>query len=109
MATLEFSLPAPVSSLRLSCATLAFALYISAAFLPFIVDRVARYFAPMLILLMPHTIGRIEDKRLRSAAIALVLVAWAAATYVQVVVGGQYGVVPYVSVFGERAAADLLS
>ena len=91
------------------CATLAFALYVSAAFLPFIVDRVARYFAPMLILLMPHTIGRIEDKRLRSAAIALVLVAWAAATYVQVVAGGQYGVVPYVSVFGERAAAGLLS
>lgn len=91
------------------CATLAFALYVSAAFLPFIVDRVARYFAPMLILLMPHTIGRIEDKRLRAAAIGLVLVAWAAATYVQVVVGGQYGVVPYVSVFGERAAAGLLS
>ena len=91
------------------CATLAFALYISAAFLPFIVDRVARYFAPMLILLMPHTIVRIEDKRLRAAAMALVLVAWAAATYVQVVVGGQYGVVPYVSVFGERAAAGLLS
>ncbi len=91
------------------CATLAFALYVSAAFLPFIVDRVARYFAPMLILLMPHTIGRIEDKRLRAAAMTLVLVAWAAATYVQVVVGGQYGVVPYVSVFGERAAAGLLS
>lgn len=91
------------------CATLAFALYVSAAFLPFIVDRVARYFAPMLILLMPHTIGRVEDKRLRAAAIGLVLVAWAAATYVQVVVGGQYGVVPYVSVFGERAAAGLLS
>lgn len=91
------------------CATLAFALYVSAAFLPFIVDRVARYFAPMLILLMPHTIVRIEDKRLRAAAMTLVLVAWAAATYVQVVVGGQYGVVPYVSVFGERAAAGLLS
>lgn len=91
------------------CATLAFALYVSAAFLPFIVDRVARYFAPMLILLMPHTIGRIEDKRLRAAAIGLVFVAWAAATYVQVVVGGQYGVVPYVSVFGERAVAGLLS
>lgn len=91
------------------CATLAFALYVSAAFLPFIVDRVARYFAPMLILLMPHTIGGIEDKRLRVAAIGLVLVAWAAATYVQVIVGGQYGVVPYVSVFGERAAAGLLS
>lgn len=91
------------------CATLAFALYVSAAFLPFIVDRVARYFAPMLILLMPHTIRRIEDRRLRSAAMVLVIVAWAAATYVQVVAGGQYGVVPYVSVFGERAAAGLLS
>ena len=98
-----------LESALVACATLAFALYVSAAFLPFIVDRVARYFAPMLILLMPHTIVRIEDKRLRSAAIALVLVAWAAATYVQVVAGGQYGVVPYVSVFGERAAAGLLS
>lgn len=98
-----------LESALVACATLAFALYVSAAFLPFIVDRVARYFAPMLILLMPHTIMRIEDKRLRAAAMVLVLVAWAAATYVQVVVGGQYGVVPYVSVFGERAAAGLLS
>lgn len=91
------------------CATLTLALNLSAAFLPAIVDRVARYFAPMLILLMPRVLSRIEDVHLRRACCALVIVAWLAATYVQVVVGGQYGVVPYQSVFSERCMAGILS
>ncbi len=98
-----------IASALLTCATLAFALNVSAAFLPFIIDRVARYFSPMLILLMPVAVSWMGDKRLRRACVAVVLAAWIAATYVQVIAGGQYGVVPYQSVFDERAVEGILS
>ncbi len=90
-------------------ATIAFCLFATTFFLPHIVDRVARYFAPVLVLAMPRCLTRISDLRLRRAAIAVIIVAWLAATYVQVVAGGQYGVVPYQSVFGERAVQGVLS
>lgn len=93
----------------LACATLAFALNVSAAFLPFIIDRVARYFAPSLILLMPMALDWLPAGRLRRSCAVIVLVAWIAATYVQVIAGGQYGVVPYQSVFDERAVEGILS
>ncbi len=86
-----------IASALLACATLAFALNVSAAFLPFIIDRVARYFAPMLILLMPMALDWLPAGRLRRSCAVIVLVAWIAATYVQVIAGGQYGVVPYQS------------
>ena len=91
------------------CATLTLAIDLSEAALPAIVDRVARYFAPMLILLMPRVLARVDDVRLRRIFTALIIVAWLAATYVQVVRGGQYGVVPYQSVFGELSRAGMLS
>ena len=100
---------AGLASALIVCATLAFALDVSSTFLPFIIDRVARYFAPMLILLMPVVLSWIDKPRLRRACVAAVLVCWVAATYVQVFVGGQYGVVPYQSVFGERAVEGILS
>ncbi len=90
-------------------ATIAFALFVSTFYLPHIVDRVARYFAPVLVLAMPRCLERISDLRLRRVALVVILVAWAAATYVQVIAGGQYGVVPYQSVFGERAVQGVLS
>lgn len=98
-----------LGSALLTCATLAFALYLSATFLPFIVDRVARYFAPALILLVPAALSWLPGRRLRRGCAAVIVVAWIAATYVQVFVGGQYGVVPYQSVFGERAVEGILS
>ena len=107
------SSPAGVDARRDSAfvviATIAFALFVSTFYLPHIVDRVARYFAPVLVLAMPRCLGRIPDQRLRKVALAVILVAWAAATYVQVIAGGQYGVVPYQSVFGERAVQGILS
>lgn len=90
-------------------ATIAFCLFATTFFLPHIVDRVARYFAPVLVLAMPRCLTRISDLRLRRVALAVIVVAWLAATYVQVVAGGQYGVVPYQSVFGERAVQGVLS
>lgn len=98
-----------IASALLACATLAFALNVSAAFLPFIIDRVARYFAPSLILLMPMALDWLPAGRLRRSCAVIVLVAWIAATYVQVIAGGQYGVVPYQSVFDERAVEGILS
>lgn len=100
---------AGLSSALIVCATLAFALDVSSTFLPFIIDRVARYFAPMLILLMPMALDWLPAGRLRRSCAAIVLVAWIAATYVQVIAGGQYGVVPYQSVFDERAVEGILS
>ncbi len=90
-------------------AAIAFCLFATTFFLPHIVDRVARYFAPVLVLAMPRCLTRISDLRFRRAALAVIVVAWLAATYVQVVAGGQYGVVPYQSVFGERAVQGVLS
>ncbi len=108
VATATISLD-PLDSTLLLCATLALALNVSAFFVPAIVDRVARYFAPMLILLMPRMLVHIKDARLRRLCCALIIVAWLAATYVQAFAGGQYGVVPYQSVFSERCMAGILS
>ncbi len=90
-------------------ATIALALFVSTFYLPHIVDRMARYFAPVLILAMPRCLERVIDVRLRKVAFVVILIAWAAATYVQVIAGGQFGVVPYQSVFGERAVQGILS
>ena len=90
-------------------ATITLCLFVSTYYLPHIVDRLARYFAPVLILAMPRCLVRIPNKRLHAAALVVIVVAWLAATYVQVVAGGQYGVVPYQSIFGVRAVQGLLS
>lgn len=93
----------------LVCQTVGLALTLSGFFLPFIVDRVARYFTPLLVLQLPLALAQVADARLRRALTVVVVVAWLAATYVQVIAGGQYGVVPYQSVFGAAAAAGILS
>lgn len=93
----------------LTCQTIGLAVTLSGFFLPFIVDRVTRYFVPLLILQLPLALAQVRDARHRRALAAIVLLAWLAATYVQVIAGGQYGVVPYRSVFGAAAAAGILS
>lgn len=77
------------------CALLA--LLVSEAFLPYIVDRVARYLMPMLMLQIPWALHEVPSERLRRGLAGLVCACWLAASTVQFV-GGKDDVLPYRSV-----------
>ena len=77
------------------CALLA--LLVSEAFLPYIVDRVARYLMPMLMLQIPWALHEVPSERLRRGLAALACACWLAASTVQFV-GGKDDVLPYRSI-----------
>ena len=77
------------------CALLA--LLVSEAFLPYIVDRVARYLMPMLMLQIPWALHEVPSGRLRRGLAALACACWLAASTVQFV-GGKDDVLPYRSI-----------
>lgn len=81
------------------CQALGVSLLLSGFFLPAIVDRVARYFLPLLILQLPWALTRIENKDLRQACALSMVACWLLVTFIRVGLGGQYGVVPYQWVF----------
>lgn len=77
------------------CALLA--LLVSEAFLPYIVDRVARYLMPLLVLQLPWALREVEHPCLRRALAVGVCACWLAASTVQFV-GGKDDVLPYRSI-----------
>ena len=79
----------------LVCQIIGVALALSGAFLPSIVDRVTRYFVPLLILQLPRAVAAVDDEDLRDAICLVILACWIVVTFVRVWYGGQYGVIPY--------------
>ena len=79
----------------LVCQVVGVALALSGAFLPSIVDRVTRYFVPLLILQLPRAVAIVDDEDLRDAICLAILACWIVVTFVRVWYGGQYGVLPY--------------
>ena len=79
----------------LVCQVVGVALALSGAFLPSIVDRVTRYFVPLLILQLPRAVATVDDEDLRDAICLAILACWIVVTFVRVWYGGQYGVLPY--------------
>lgn len=83
-----------------ACQAVGLALAISGLFLPAIVDRVVRYFVPLLVLELPWALERVGDRDLRRALSLATVAVWVAVTVAKVGLGGQYGVVPYQWVLG---------
>lgn len=89
------------------CQVLLLALLVSEAFLPYIVDRVARYLTPLLVLQLPYalrevsarglSLGPLAGERLRRALAIGACVCWLAASCVQFA-GGKDDVLPYRSI-----------
>lgn len=79
----------------LVCQIIGVALALSGAFLPSIVDRVTRYFVPLLTLQLPRAVAAVDDEDLRDAICLAILACWIVVTFVRVWYGGQYGVLPY--------------
>lgn len=73
------------------------AILISEAFLPYIVDRVARYFAPLLVLQIPYALAELDNKRLRQLFAVGICGLWLAASCVSFA-GGKDDVLPYRSI-----------
>lgn len=80
------------------CQAVGVAIALSGLFLPMIFDRFVRYFVPMLVFQLPVACGRLRSADRRRALQIAVVAAWVAASFVRIYLGGQYGVVPYVSV-----------
>ena len=68
---------------------------VSGVFLPSIADRVVRYFVAMLLLQMPRALSHVDGDDLRDALRLAAVACWILVTFVRVVYGGQYGVLPY--------------
>lgn len=81
------------------CQVIGVSLFVSGFFLPAIVDRIARYFVPLLILQLPCALTRIKNRDLRQALALGMIACWILVTFIRVGLGGQYGVVPYQWVF----------
>lgn len=89
------------------CQVLLLALLVSEAFLPYIVDRVARYLTPLLVLQLPYalrevsaqglSVGPLSGERLRRVLAMGACVCWLAASTVQFM-GGKDDVLPYRSI-----------
>ena len=89
------------------CQVCLVALLVSEAFLPYIVDRVARYLAPLLILQLPYALrevsrlglrlGPLSGERLRRALALAACACWLATSCIQFV-GGKDDVLPYRSI-----------
>ena len=60
----------------LVCQIIGVALALSGAFLPSIVDRVTRYFVPLLILQLPRAVATVDDEDLRDAICLAILACW---------------------------------
>lgn len=73
------------------------AILICEAFLPYIVDRIARYFAPLLILQIPYALAELDSKRLRRVFAAGICALWLAASCISFT-GGKDDVLPYRSI-----------
>ncbi len=89
------------------CQVCLVALLVSEAFLPYIVDRVARYLAPLLILQLPYALrevsrlglrlGPLSGERLRRALALVACACWLATSCIQFA-GGKDDVLPYRSI-----------
>ena len=89
------------------CQVLLLALLVSEAFLPYIVDRVARFITPLLVLQVPYAlhevrarglaVGPLAGERLYRALAAAVCASWLATSMLQFV-GGKDDVLPYRSI-----------
>lgn len=82
------------------CQAAGVALLLGGLFLPAIVDRVARYFVPLLVLQVPWALSRVGSRDLARALGLASVAAWVVVTLVCAGLGGQYGVVPYQWVLG---------
>ncbi|WP_308003075.1 EpsG family protein [uncultured Parolsenella sp.] len=89
------------------CQVLLLALLVSEAFLPYIVDRVARFLMPLLVLQLPYalaevrrrglSVGPLAGERLRRALALAACACWLATSCIQFV-GGKDDVLPYRSI-----------
>ncbi|WP_028264000.1 EpsG family protein [Atopobium fossor] len=78
----------------LGCASALAGLY-----MPFIFDRIARYFAPFILLELPFAVMQEETEYKRYAYILAIMACWLLATFIRVYFGGQFGVLPFQSIF----------
>lgn len=85
------------ASALMACQVALLALLVAEAFLPYIVDRVARYLAPLLMLQIPWALQAVNGRRLRLGLSLLVCACWFAASTLQFV-GGKDDVLPYRSI-----------
>lgn len=78
----------------LGCASALAGLY-----MPFIFERIARYFAPFILLQLPTAVMEEQSTHKRYAYILAIMACWLLATFVRVYFGGQFGVLPFQSIF----------
>ena len=78
----------------LGCASAVAGLY-----MPFIFERIARYFAPFVVLQLPVAVMKEKSLNKRYAYILAIMACWLLATFIRVYFGGQFGVLPFQSIF----------
>lgn len=85
------------------------AILLSELFMPMIVDRLARYFIPLMVLQLPFALRRVDNADLRHGLQLAVVASWVLVTFLVMYYGGQHDVFPYQSVLSPGIVGQLAS